>query len=244
VPSPADEPRRSQGEGETSRLADVNAKPKLFKSIHEVAEMGSDLKGNPRAKKLLDSCPPESRGLEWYCLKGLWRGPKPVGAPDGISDLKAAVPRLDERPAGDNRPDHGPVRITDNGFGVAILYPSADGGRVVTCSLEGRVQIRDTAGKWKITLPGVDVRYPRRPGILEGLGGHLVTPVPEESYESLRRCVQLVEGEFLAWNADRPPDPPPDRRATGREGPKTAPPAGGNRSPYVVYFIKLTPEED
>jgi hypothetical protein len=214
------------------------------KRIQEVVVLGPNLKGNRRAKELLDSCPAEYRGLEWYCLKGLWRGRKLVEAPDGLSDLKAPVPRLDGRPGGAGDFDARPLRKTDNGFGLAILDPSADGQRVVTCSLHGSVQIRDTAGEWKITLPGIDVSYPRQPGSLTSVAGILWTRVPEESYETLRRCVQLVEGESLAWTAYGPPDPPPDRRNTGREGPKPGSPTAGDRPRYVVYVCDLRPGDD
>jgi hypothetical protein len=235
----ASEARRVQAGEEATRRAAFQAKSDYWRVIQDVAALGPNLKGNRQAKALLDTCPPESRGLEWYCLKGLWRGPKVVKAPAGIFDLKAQAPRLAGpagRPADASRSDSSSLRKTDNGFGVAILDPSADGQRVVTCGLEGEVRIRDTAGEWKVTLPDVKVRYPGQPGVLWGGDGRLLSWVPDESYESLRRCVQLVEGDSLVWCGDPPPDPPPDTRRADRPR--------ADRPRYAVYVCDLTPRED
>jgi hypothetical protein len=229
-----------RADGEPIGPAPIQAKSDYWRVIQDVAALGPNLKGNGQAKVLLDSCPPGSRGLEWYCLKGLWRGPKVVDVPAGLFDLKSPAPRLAGpagRPADASRSDSASLRKTDNG--VAILDPSADRQRVVTCSLEGKVQIRDTASERQITLPGVDVHNIGPPGYQRWFEGRMLTLVPDESYESLRRCVQLVEGESLSW-CTYPPAPPPDTD-TRKAGPKPGAPA----SPQLkVYVCDLAPRED
>jgi serine/threonine-protein kinase len=228
---------RNKSEGNAREGA--NARADYVKNIQEVAAMGDNLKGNPRAKALLDDCPAKSRGLEWYCLKGLWRVPNIVPAPDSIYGTKPPIPRLvgpPGRPADAYQSYPGDARVRANGFEVAILDPSADGQRVVTCDLHGSLRIQDPANGWKITMPGVNVSYPHHPGRIQGGGGRLLSFVPPESYESLRHCVQIIEGESLAWCSDSPPDPPPDTRRADRPR--------GDRPRYVVYVCDLTPDED
>ena len=78
----------------------------------------------------------------------------------------------------------------------------------MTWGFEGAVQIQDLASGWQITLPVVKVTYP--------------------SFKARSRCVELVEGESLAWCGDRPP-----------EFPKVA-----DRPPLVVYVVDLKPDQD
>jgi hypothetical protein len=192
--------RESRAAGDARRRTAAQAESDYLKVIQDVAAVGfrpgneSDmrpLRGNPHVKELLDSCPPECRGLEWYCLKGLWRGPKWVGnaPPPDQADLKALASGLlgsARRPAGASQSDPGLLRVLPNRDEVVILDSSRNGGRTVTCDLHGTVRVRGADG-WKLSLPGVNVRYPNP--------------------QSLRRCVELIEGESLSWYADLAPNP-------------------------------------
>jgi hypothetical protein len=150
-------------------------------------------------KELLDSCPPECRGLEWYCLKGMWRGPKGVnGAPHpDKADLRALASPLvrpARRPAGANESDPaGPLRVLPGSFEVVILDSTREGGRTVTCDSLGTVKVRGADG-WELSLPGVHVRDPNPPP-----GGVSWPGQGSPWLQSLRRCVKVVEGESLSW---------------------------------------------
>jgi serine/threonine-protein kinase len=211
----ADETRRIQVKNDASQRAAVLAKSDYLKKIQEVAALGFNphnrvdlrLVGNPRAKELLDSCPKESRGLEWYCLKGLWRGPKGrVGAPPpDQADLKALASGLLRRPVGASGSDPGPLRVLPNRLEVVILESPRNGGRTVTCDLSGTVRVRGADG-WVLSLPGVNVSCPDRPAFV-AVGGALATPMPDDNYQLLRRCVEVIEGDSLSWYEVCVPNP-------------------------------------
>jgi hypothetical protein len=215
-----DEARGIQAKNDATRRAAVQAQSDYVKVIQEVAAIGfrpgnqsemGPLIWDPRAKELLDSCPPECRGLEWYCLKGLSRSPKWVynAPPPDQADLKALASGLlgsARRPAGANRSDPGPPRVLLNRDEVVVLDSTRDGGRTVTCDLfGGTVRVRSADG-WALSLPGVHVDCSRLPARM-GIGENLAAPVPDESYQWLRRRVEVIEGESLSWYADLAPNP-------------------------------------
>jgi hypothetical protein len=217
--------RRTRIGADASGRAALQAQSDYVRIIQEVAQevpfqmpelkgQMPELKGNQRAKELLNSCPLESRGLEWYCLKGLLRGPKLVGpVPPGVFDLSLPAPSLAE-PAGRlsdaDRSNPDPPRVIDDGLGIVILETGTAHRRIVTCDvIGGDVQIRDAAGAWwRITLPGVRVSYPQNPQFRpQWFAEKLDSPLRIKTYQSLRRCVQLVEGKSLSWCASLPPRP-------------------------------------
>jgi hypothetical protein len=226
---------------EAERPAEVpvqaSTEPDYFKTITDLAAMGPNLKGNPRARELLEACPPESRGLEWYCLKGLWRGPKVVPEPPGLFDEKAPPPRL--AGAGRSAP------LTPHWANGEVTLTGADGRRTITWGDEGSLRIHDTASGWYVTLPVVEISYPTQRKFLPAAGDFRRAGFYQVfDRATMHRCVQLIEGESLAWRGERPRDPPPARRDTGREGPKPGPPAAGDWPPYVVYVCNLRPGAD
>jgi hypothetical protein len=178
-----------------------------------------------RARELLDSCPPELRALEWYCLDSLYKGP---ATPDRrLQRILNAEERSRGRPApgggflspdGKFRWQGYVVYNTANGRPLFRWFPhgifvgfSKDGQRFISCDLrpgppfvQGSVTIRETStGRSILRLPGVAVAFTSklRWFRFNSLGEPLPYPYEDYSdvYASLNSHILLVDGEQLAW---------------------------------------------
>jgi hypothetical protein len=133
----------------------------------------------PQALELLDTCAPEFRSLEWYCLKGLCRGPA----------------RVPSRPPV-QKAHHGEIPKFSDPSQICI-GTSVDGKRFACCDFRGHVTICETESSRRIiTLPGVRVSYGQRPGIARFDANGMISA---EYRHWISGQVQLVDGESLSW---------------------------------------------
>jgi hypothetical protein len=115
-----------------------------------IANLKASLTGNDheynqarrRARELLDSCPPELRSAEWYCLDSLWKGPAP------------ADPRLQLRLAARAQGRGPPV----DDAGTTFVGFSKDGERFFE-TLRSRLIIRQPSTRRRI----VTLKWPLLP---------------------------------------------------------------------------------